>query len=201
MKSKIFCFLICLSLTWISGFIVFIITLPQTPFSISHKTDALVVLTGGSDRLEAALTLMHQQVSDKMLISGVHPQTTLKDILKLDSESNVLLAGVKIFLDYDAHSTLENAQKTRKWVHDYHVKSIRLVTAHYHMPRALLEFHQNLRHINILSHPIIPRIFKESNWFYHKDIVWVLWREYHKYLGALIRNFFKSTIFYFKERE
>ncbi|MGI4852172.1 MAG: YdcF family protein [Janthinobacterium lividum] len=200
MKFKIFNFLFYLGTGWIVSFIVFVVSLPQTLPPISQKTDALVVLTGGSDRLEAALDLMHQNVSEKMLISGVHPQTTLKDILNLDAKKNVSLSHVKIFLDYYAHSTLENAQKTKKWVQDYHVKSIRLVTAHYHMPRALLEFHQNFVHVDILAHPIVPRVFKEYDWFYHKDILWLLWREYHKYLGALARSYIKSVIFNAEER-
>ena len=187
MKRWIYCFFSLLILTWILGFIVFVMTLPKILPEISHKTNALVVLTGGGDRLEAALVLMHQNVAEKMLISGVHPRTTLKDILNFDSQKDVPLEEAKIFLDYNAHSTLENAQKTVQWVKKYHIKSIRLVTAHYHMPRALREFHQNLPHVEILAHPIIPRIFKESNWFCHKDILWLLWREYHKYLGALLR--------------
>ncbi len=187
MKRAIFYGLSFLSLIWGVGFLLFFAFLPKESPKVFSKTEALVVLTGGGDRLEAALTLMQEQAAEKLLISGVHPRTTLNDILSLDAQKISPLNDSAIFLDYDAHSTLENAQQTLRWVQKHHIKTVRLVTAHYHMRRALLEFYPRLENIKIIPHPIIPRAFQTKYWFYQKDILWLLWREYHKYIGALMR--------------
>ena len=60
------------AVAWALGFVSFASTLPQEPPDESITTDAIVVFTGGSLRLEAGLQLLAAGKARKLFISGVH---------------------------------------------------------------------------------------------------------------------------------
>ena len=187
MNRFIIYFIAAIFFLWGGGLAWFVLTIPVHVDNPSQKTDAIVVLTGGAERIEKALKLIDSQLAKKLLISGVNPQTTLKDILRTASVSCKNLDPSLIDLDYRSDSTYENAEQTAKWVCNHNFTSVRLVTAHYHIHRSLLEFCQRLSNVQIIVHPIVPRIFQKEDWFWNPDAWSILGREYHKYLGALLR--------------
>lgn len=107
------------------------------PFDVNH----VVVLTGGGGRVEAGLQFSEQDTVDKVLMSGVYPSTS-KDVLLSREAGMSDVARNKVEIDHEARTTRENAQNTELWAQERKIEHIALVTAHYHMPRALLLFKQ-----------------------------------------------------------
>src|SRR3546814_20820963 len=66
--------------------------------------------------------------------------------------------------------------------------SLRLVTATYHMPRSLLEFHRTMPNIEIVPHPVFTENFKRDDWWRWPGSTALLLPEYTKYLVAQVRG-------------
>jgi len=75
------CFLLCACL-WLAGLIWFIGQIPTQQVADDTVTDAIVVLTGGSNRLEYGLQLLAEGRGKKLFISGVHENITVEDLLR-----------------------------------------------------------------------------------------------------------------------
>jgi hypothetical protein len=59
------------ALMWLGGFIWFAVNLPREVADPFRKTDGIVVLTGGSERLAAGLDLLAAGKAKKVFVSGV----------------------------------------------------------------------------------------------------------------------------------
>jgi hypothetical protein len=57
-------------IAWLLGFIWFAGALPQ-PAPAGEGTDVIVVLTGGTGRIERGVTLLREGSADRLLVSGV----------------------------------------------------------------------------------------------------------------------------------
>jgi len=66
-------------------------------------------------------------------------------------------------------------------------RSLRLVTAWYHMPRSLLELDRAMPEIEIIAHPVFPDETSQEYWWASRSTVVLLASEYGKYLAALLR--------------
>src|SRR5690606_34953890 len=64
--------LILLGLVWAGGFVWYVGIIPTGVEAPDRKTDAIVVLTGGSERLSEGRRLLTRQLADKLFISGVY---------------------------------------------------------------------------------------------------------------------------------
>src|SRR5258707_372815 len=93
---------------WFGGFLCFIYDIPQNPPCPDCTTDAIVVLTGGNNRIASAFDLLDQKLSDHLLISGVKSGITLNTIKK-NSGFQGDIDHYKITLDDQPRSTKENA--------------------------------------------------------------------------------------------
>ncbi len=174
------------------GFIVFIETLPSAPSSDTRRSDAIVVLTGGAARVSEGLRLLAAGLGDHLLISGVHPSTELPELMALAPEVPGRLAA-RITLDRDAADTVGNARETARWVRENEVRSLRVVTAAYHMPRSLLELQRTLPGVELIPNPVFPSSVDQAHWWTSSDSASLLLGEYLKYLVALISNPFKGS--------
>jgi uncharacterized SAM-binding protein YcdF (DUF218 family) len=65
------------------GFIRFASNLPQ-PSADQSRTDAIVVLTGGGDRISTGLALLEAGKAERLFVSGVHPGVGVAELLKID---------------------------------------------------------------------------------------------------------------------
>ena len=72
-------------------------------------------------------------------------------------------------------------------------KSIRLVTANYHMPRSLIEFRRAMPSILIVPHPVYPPQFKRSRWWLWPGTAALLASEFNKYMIAMFRQHGRTT--------
>lgn len=165
------------------GFLVFASSLPDKPAANVHA-DAIVVLTGGDDRLEAAAKLLEQKRAKRLLVTGVHPEITKPELKEV-------AGGGKRFdccadLDFAAEDTRGNAAEAAAWIKAHHFKSLILVTANYHMPRSLAEFSANMPGVKIIPYPVEPEGVDFASWWRHPRTARMLHAEYVKYLASLV---------------
>ncbi|MGE5515593.1 MAG: YdcF family protein [Bacteroidota bacterium] len=174
---------------WFMGFLWFVATLPSRVEDVTTRTDAIVVLTGGSERLTTGIALLHDGLAGRLFISGVHRGVDVADILKAARSEHPDLAGA-IVLGHAADDTVGNASETARWVAQEGVGSLRLVTGAYHMPRSLVEFRHALPGVAIVPHPVFPDTVKSREWWRWPGTAALLATEYSKYLAAEIRQWF-----------
>ncbi len=176
-----------LLLLWGIGFLWFATVLPHEVGEPDRKTDAIVVLTGGSGRLHHGLELLAAQRAKRLFVSGVYRGVEVEELLKLSQQSPQNLECC-VVLGYEADDTRGNAAETAQWMRQEGFASLRLVTASYHMPRSLLEFRRAMPDIEIVAHPILSANFRQDDWWRWPGSAGLLATEYSKFIVALIRG-------------
>ena len=171
-------------LLWLSGLLWF--ATPPAADTRTVATDAIVVLTGGSLRLQSGLDLLREGKGRKLFVSGVNQQVDLDELLGVSGHAPDW-ALCCIMLGHQADNTFGNALETAQWIRGQGFRSLRLVTAWYHMPRSLLEFERAMPEIDIVAHPVFPDQVKQERWWAWRGTAALLVNEYVKYLGALAR--------------
>jgi len=175
---------------WLAGLILFVAriqTFDEPPIDAAMPpVEAIVVLTGGSDRLTTGLDLLKADKGRKLLVSGVYPGLRLDTILARQSVEQ-RLRDCCIALGHSAADTVGNAEETHQWMRTENFHSLRLVTAHYHMPRSLLIFRAFMPDAQIIPHPVAPETVRLDAWWQNGGTAMLLAREYHKYLLAALR--------------
>jgi len=184
--------LFALAIAWLLGLVLFAETIPTRPNDDRTEADAIVVLTGGSDRLKEGLMLLAQGEGKQLLISGVHANTDIPALLQTadlaaDLRPTAAEIACCITVGYEAGDTTGNAQESARWMVERDLHSLRLVTADYHMPRSLLEFHAAMPEVKILPHPVFPETVKRDQWYLWPGTTSLIIREYHKFLLATLR--------------
>jgi uncharacterized SAM-binding protein YcdF (DUF218 family) len=174
------------ALLWTLGLGVYIYGLIQDGGGLKdrapHSTEAVVVLTGGNNRLQAVSKLLKENSVKRLLITGVNEKVHDNQIFKiLKATKNQIKCCIDI--GYQAVDTRGNAEETLIWIKKHGFKKIRLVTSLEHMPRAITEFSRAMPDVEILSYPV-------GVWRPDNVNLYALLREYNKYLYSLIRSLF-----------
>ena len=117
--------------------------------------DGIVVLTGGADRIEAALRLLSNGDGDRLLVSGTGGGANLNDLARSAGIDPGPLAG-RVTLGRGAATTHGNAAETASWAQQAGLHSLIVVTAAYHMPRALTEIGRALPGVRLYPAPVQP---------------------------------------------
>lgn len=180
-------------LAWGGGFFWFVSDLPKKVPDAARKTDAIVVLTGGSGRVDQGLRLLAEERAEQLFVSGVYKDVDIETLLAA-SPGAVPESACCVTLGYEAHSTRGNAAETAQWITANGIESVRLVTAAYHMPRSLLEFRRQLPRIEIVPHPVFPAHVKQESWWRWPGSAHLLVQEYNKFLVTLFRGFLPFAI-------
>jgi uncharacterized SAM-binding protein YcdF (DUF218 family) len=180
--------LAALVVLWLGGLVWFARSIPSEVADAETKTDAIVVLTGGSLRVQSGLALLAAGKAQKLFISGVYHSTDVAALLHVSRQSPEHIACC-IVLGHEADNTLGNALETAQWMRSEGFHSLRLVTASYHMPRSLLEFSRAMPDIRIIPNPVFPEQVKQRRWWAFPGTAMLFLGEYNKYLAALIRPF------------
>jgi uncharacterized SAM-binding protein YcdF (DUF218 family) len=173
---------------WAAGFVWFVESLPR-PADAPHEaqpTDAIVVLTGGDLRLAEGVRLLADGAAKRLLVTGVHERVDLDQVLSLADDAPAALACC-ISLGYQALSTAGNAAETADWMAENDFRSLRLVTAYYHMPRSLMEFRDCMPRIAIVEHPVFPDAGNPGEGGRWRRSLAILFTEYNKLLVAYAR--------------
>lgn len=187
--------LVLLAVLWTIGLVWFMSGLGQPTADPDRVTDAIIVLTGGSLRIESGVELLADGKAKKLFISGVHPGIETPDELHLPHGAPGWTECC-IVLGHAADNTVGNALELAEWLKRENYHSIRLVTASYHMKRALLEFRRILPpDIEIIAHPVFPPASHADGFsIFSSRPGRVVLVEYLKYLGALVRPLLPASL-------
>jgi uncharacterized SAM-binding protein YcdF (DUF218 family) len=155
---------------------------PQDP----PAADAIIVLTGGQARIDAALDLLKSGKGARLLISGVNPSAS-REALRAANGGDKDLFVCCVDLD-QSRDTIGNAEESAKWVEEHAYDSVILVTNNYHMPRSLLEMRRLLQRARLEPYPVVNSRLDGGGWMVKPDALRVLFTEYLKYLAAIARG-------------
>jgi uncharacterized SAM-binding protein YcdF (DUF218 family) len=114
---------------------------PISAWTSDHKADCAVVVTGGPGRVREGLDLLAQGQVHKLIISGVHPRSTLREIYPQWPFYGTL-RDTDVVLERRSTTTYGNAQQSLPLVEAMHCRSVVLVTSQIHMQRAYKTFRQ-----------------------------------------------------------
>ncbi len=164
-------------LAWALGFLWFAMALPQP--AGDERTDAVIVPTGSAGRIPRGLEVLDKGLAREMLVTGVDREVKPNEFASEFEVSSRLMACC-VTLGFAAEDTSGNAEETAAWVREHKVKSLRLVTADWHMRRTATELARTLPgNVHVVrdavpSHPSMGLLFLE----------------YHKFLASSARALF-----------
>jgi uncharacterized SAM-binding protein YcdF (DUF218 family) len=153
-------------LAYVLGFAFFAVTLPRP--AGDERTDAIVVLTGGTGRLERGFAMLDRALAPQMLISGVDRAVRAEELAAVYHVRPGLMACC-VTLGREAFDTRSNADEVARWVAARHARSIRLVTNDIHMARARYEIRKRVGDALVIvadavaTDPDVGQIFSEYN--------------------------------------
>lgn len=170
----------------VGGFIAFAVSATTMHEAETQRADAIVVVTGGEDRISAALALLRQDSGRRLLISGVHPRTSEAAIRDHTGERRQLFECC-VDIGREASDTIGNAEETRDWATPRGYRSLIVVTSSYHMPRTLAEFARAMPGIELVPHPVVSRHMRDRSWWQHPASLRLLASEYVKFIASATR--------------
>jgi uncharacterized SAM-binding protein YcdF (DUF218 family) len=147
------------------------------------RADAIVALTGGADRIETALHLLEQGRADRLLLTGIGGGADLAELTRLAGVDPATVAG-RVTLGRSARDTHGNAEETAAWVRTNDVHSLIVVTAGYHMPRALTELGRALPGVELYPVTVMPPAMQGPGGVRDAGTLRLLAEEYTKWLAA-----------------
>jgi uncharacterized SAM-binding protein YcdF (DUF218 family) len=179
-----------LLLGWAAGFVWFIRLADRAEPPPPHA-DGIVALTGGANRVETALHLLAEGRAEWLLVSGIGPGPDLASLAKRSLVDAAPLTA-RIELGRQATSTRGNAAETAAWVRAKDIHSVIVVTAWYHMPRALTELARAVPGVVLYPAPVEPEGSHPPDHVMTGAMPWatawamarLLAEEYSKYLAA-----------------
>jgi uncharacterized SAM-binding protein YcdF (DUF218 family) len=181
------------AVVWLIGLWRFAAAIPNDVTAPDVQTDAIVVLTGGSLRVEGGLRLLAEGKAKKLFISGVYRGVDVTELLRVSRQSPDSVACC-VVLGHEADNTLGNARETAQWMEGEGYHSLRLVTASYHMPRSMLEFTRAMPDIEIVPNPVFPEFMQDTPWWQSRRSATLIASEYSKYLAAMVRPYVPAAL-------
>lgn len=170
---------LCLFLLWFAGFLWFNHQINSYENTAGIKTDAIVALTGGRNRISNAVALLNDGAAEKLFISGVSKQTSLTQIEQLNDLR--IRQKQKVQTGNEAKDTIGNAIEADEWIKKNNIRSIRLVTSNYHLPRSILEFRHRSPEVSIVPSPVYSDKV-HAKWWKNPGSFWLIATEYNKFL-------------------
>ncbi|MCH8860943.1 MAG: YdcF family protein [Proteobacteria bacterium] len=153
---------------WLAGFGWFLATLPESGQSDEGlSVDGIVVLTGSPGRVQAGLDYLAWGKGRRLLISGVNRELARETILNAFGGA-ALEQACCIDLGRNARDTHGNAIEAAEWAGQHGFRSLLIVTADYHLPRALLELGREMENVTLFvlavdSHAPVLSMASEFN--------------------------------------
>jgi len=176
---------------WLGGFLWFLTEIPRENTEIPDKeVDAIIVLTGGSNRVSEGVKLLEQNHARKMFVSGVGKGATVEEVLRENNYDQEFIKKIRsrIELGHKADDTTGNASETLEWMEAYGYGSMILVTSNYHIPRSLLELKTRMPDREIIPYPVFPGTVRIEKWWEFPGSRELILSEYNKFLVTSIKN-------------
>jgi len=187
-RLKFFCLIsvLLIFLLWLGGFIMFDAYIRKSA-DTEQKTDAIVVLTGGKDRILEALKLYNNDMAEFLIISGVDSNVSLKELQK---QNNIFLTknDAHIILGKEATNTNQNAVEVSDAIRRNNIHSVRLVTSYYHMPRSKEEILAYNPDIEVVVHPVYSQNVS-AKWWKKWNSFKLVASEFNKFLFVYVKYF------------
>ena len=160
---------------------------------MSKKSSNIVILTGGTNRINDGLKIINKfekssTFNSKILVSGTgkgFTKISLEKKLSFDFDLDLIKCCIE--LDSISTNTYSNAYETLKWAKKNNIKKFILITSNYHMPRAFLEFKNRMPNLKIFTYPITPNKHDVKMWLSSFQTFSLIFSEYCKYLIAKLR--------------
>lgn len=170
---------------WLAGLYAFTRGVAEDRAETADKADAIVVLTGGTNRLDAGFDLLEKGRGKKLFISGVYRGVEVKELLERSRKKG---AGLDccVELGFEADDTIGNAKEATAWLRRENFKTYYLVTANYHMKRALMDFDAYGEGLTAIPYPVEPEGLDMKNWWREGATRALILREYMKFIAALV---------------
>jgi len=180
---------ILVALVWGVGLLTFADRAARmTPAAEPAPADAIVVLTGASTlRLETGLQLLEAGKGARLLVSGVNTETTRADIQDI-TKAGQQLYDCCVDLGFSATDTVGNGRETAAWAAQHGFTDLIVVTAAYHMPRAMLEIRSAMPDADLRPYPVKTTSPDVDRWWRNMTDARRMILEYNKYLAILIRE-------------
>jgi len=169
-----------------AGFAWFVYHVPAEEVTLDRNADGIVVLTGGPSRISDAIELLAAGHGKRLLISGVHRNTTMTEIARINPRYQRLVACC-VDLDHSAINTVGNAVETRRWARDRGFTSLIVVTSAYHMPRTMAELERQMPEITLVPFPVVTDRLRSEPWWSSAPTARLMLSEYAKYVMARLR--------------
>lgn len=178
-----------LAIAWAAGLVFFIAALPAPPQSAPGEADGVVVYTGGGGaRISAGMKIFAGGAGERMLISGVHPDTSLARLSEFWSGPAERF-DCCIDLGHAALTTEGNAGELRDWADTHRYTRLILVTSDYHMPRAVAVTKARMPGAAITPYAVASGYLGDNGLPVSAKATVRLAGEYTKYLLARIKAF------------
>jgi uncharacterized SAM-binding protein YcdF (DUF218 family) len=186
--------LLVAAVIWASGLLAFAARIERsTPPPPPQPADGIVALTGAgsNERIQAALGLLADGMGKRVLVSGVNREASREDV-RAATRAVRRLYDCCVDLGFEAATTVGNARETQDWAAAMRYRSLIVVTADYHMPRAMLELRGALPGIALQPYPVATKALDAPHWWKTSRGARTMTIEYTKYLAILGREAFLS---------
>ena len=115
---------------------------PISAWTEDHRADCAVVLTGGPNRVRKGFDLLSQGQVKKLILSGVNPRSSLREIFpQMAFYGN--LSDDDVILEKRSNTTYGNVQQTLALIEALRCRDLVVVTSRVHMYRAMRTFKAN----------------------------------------------------------
>lgn len=179
-----------LALIWTTGLLAFAGRVEQsTPAAEPQRAEGAVALTGAgsNERIAAAVRLLETGKVRRVLVSGVNRRASREDIRTV-SRAVRRLYDCCVDLGFEAATTLGNARETAEWARAMRYDDLIVVTADYHMPRAMLELRSAMPGVKLQAYPVVTSVVDAGRWWRTGRSARLFAVEYSKYLAILGRE-------------
>ena len=181
--------ILAIVLVWAAGLYAFAQRVTNsTPAPDPPHADGVVALTGASSvRIEAAVQLLEDGYAARLLVSGVNPDVTRPELQAVAHDFGRAF-NCCVDLGFRAANTQGNASETSEWAAYHHYHSLIVVTADYHIPRAMLEARAAMPDIVLYPYPVVTSTLDVRHWWATQASAKRMVTEYCKYLVILGRE-------------
>lgn len=170
---------------WFAGLAVFNYHIHHYEADTTTQTDAIIALTGGSNRIKEAVELANNGFSGTLFISGVEKGISMKEIEH--TQKLKLTPQCRVIVEQNSTNTVENAIKTSEWIKQNNIRSIRLVTSNYHIPRSYIEFKSQNEGVKIIINPVYSEKVSDK-WWKNPGSFALIASEYTKFLFVYVKS-------------
>jgi len=120
--GRAFGILFFLAMAWLAGLAWFTHDIDLPTDDPVSTTDAIVVLTGGSQRIDVGFRLLVDGKAKKLFVSGVHEGVDMPEVLKTSPQTPHWVECC-VVLGHSADNTVGNALETAAWLQSEHFHS------------------------------------------------------------------------------